>query len=208
MSDSRCIDRVGLLAALSTAGLNFLFVVIDPGPWFIFGACLFWLAFILIRVCRDRSILREWGFRIDNLREASKIPLLLFIVGVMLLGVVAHFRDTLTFPLHTSLLFLIYPIWGVIQQFLVLGIVVNNLEKIKFFEQNKIWLVLIGATLFGSVHVYDLRLVPATFVLELFIVPLYLKHRNLWPMGALHGWLGGLLYLWILNRDLWVEYLN
>ena len=45
----------------------------------------------------------------------------------------------------------------------------------------------------------------ATFVLELLIVPLYLWQRNLWPLGVLHGWLGGLFYLWVENRDLWVE---
>ena len=51
-------------------------------------------------------------------------------------------------------------------------------------------------------------LVVATFVLELVIVPLYLWQRNLWPLGVLHGWLGGLFYLWVENRDLWVERLG
>jgi hypothetical protein len=58
---------------------------------------------------------------------------------------------------------------------------------------------------FGLVHALNFRLVAATFLLELLIVPLYLKHRNLWPLAVLHGWLGGLFYLWVEDRDLWVE---
>ena len=57
------------------------------------------------------------------------------------------------------------------------------------------------ALVFGLLHAIDWRLVLATFLLELVIVPLYLRHRNLWPLGLLHGWLGGLFYLWVLKAN-------
>jgi hypothetical protein len=41
---------------------------------------------------------------------------------------------------------------------------------------------------FGLIHAFNLRLVVATFLLELAIVPLFLLYRNLWPLGLLHGW--------------------
>jgi hypothetical protein len=45
----------------------------------------------------------------------------------------------------------------------------------------------------------------ATFGLGLVYIPLYLRYRNLWPLGFYHGWLGTLFYLWVLGRDPWVE---
>ena len=56
-----------------------------------------------------------------------------------------------------------------------------------------------------AIAVETKHLVVATFLLELAIVPLFLLYRNLWPLGLLHGWLGGLFYLWVEGRDLWVE---
>ena len=51
-------------------------------------------------------------------------------------------------------------------------------------------------------------MVPATFLLELLVIPLYLWQRNLWPLGLLHGWLAAMFYLWVLDRDLWAEYIG
>ncbi len=62
-------------------------------------------------------------------------------------------QGTLHFPLHTLRLFLLYPVWGVIQQFLALGIVVTNLERIEGLRERKAVIVLLGAALFGLVHV-------------------------------------------------------
>ena len=114
-------------------------------------------------------------------------------------------HDTLRFPWQTTLLFLLYPAWGLIQQFLVLAVVVGNLELLPALDRRPAMLVLIGAVLFAAVHAYNGWLVVATFFLELLIVPLYLTYRNLWPLGVLHGWLGGLFYLWVMGRDMWAE---
>jgi hypothetical protein len=91
---------------------------------------------------------------------------------------------------------------------LALGIVVNNLERIDAARRRRPLIVLGSAALFGLIHVYDWRLAAATFVFELTAIPLYLKYRNLWPLGILQGWLGALFYLWILNEDIWVETLG
>ncbi|HYT94715.1 MAG TPA: CPBP family glutamic-type intramembrane protease [Gemmataceae bacterium] len=86
-----------------------------------------------------------------------------------------------------------------------MGIVVTNLERVKGLCERKAVVVILGAILFGLVHVYDARLIVGTTLLELLLTPLFLKYRNVWPLGVLHGWLGGLFYLWVLNRDLWTE---
>src|SRR5262249_20009614 len=151
------------------------------------------------------GVIRAWGFRGDNLARASFLPALLFAVIAASFAVYAFFQGQLRLPLHALPLFLLYPVWGIIQQFLALGIVVNNLERIAGLEQRPALVVLIAAVIFGAVHADDLRLASGTFALELLIVPLYLRDRNLWPLGVLHGWVGGLFYLWVLNRDLWAE---
>ena len=70
---------------------------------------------------------------------------------------------------------------------------------------NKPLLILTGALLFGALHVPDLMLTAGTTVLAFVYVPLFLRHRNVWLLGIVHGWLGSLFYLWALNDDPWLR---
>jgi hypothetical protein len=198
-------DWPALIGAAGTVVLHLVLQANGPNPFFIAGACLFWTAFVVVRVCQDRGILRRWGFRADNLARASAVPAALLIVVASAFAVYAGPHGTLRFPPHAAWLLLLYPAWGLVQQFLVLAVVVGNLEQVPVLARRKGWLVVLGAALFASVHAYDGWLVAGTFFLELVLVPLYLRYRNLWPLGVLHGWLGALFYLWILGRDMWVE---
>jgi uncharacterized protein len=172
-------DWIALVGVVVTIALHFVLQARGPNPYFMAGACSFWAGFVIVRARQQPGILRTWGFRADNLARASILPALLFVVIAAAVAVYALVQGHFRFPPHQLGLFLLYPIWGVIQQFLALGIVVNNAD--------------------------DLPLAAGTFALELLIVPLYRRDRNLWPLGVLHGWVGGLFYLWVLNRDLWVE---
>jgi hypothetical protein len=200
-------DWLALLGIAITIGVHLILTAVTEGPHvaFIVLACLFWTGFVIVRACQDRNNFRTWGFCAENLGQATALSAAVFVILAALMGAYAFFNGTLRFPLHTLLLFLVYPIWGVIQQFLALGIVVTNLERLKPLQAHKALLVLLSAILFGLVHVYDARLVAGTFFLELWLVLLFLKYRTIWPLGVLHGWLGGLFYLWVLNRDLWVD---
>jgi hypothetical protein len=198
-------DGLALVGAALTAGLHLVLQADGPNPSFIAGACLFWAGFVVARTRRDRTALRRWGFRLDNLRAASLVPAALFAVAAAGFAAYAATRGTLRFPPHAVWLLLVYPAWGVVQQFLVLGVVVGNLALVPGLRRRPALLTAVGATLFGLVHAYDARILAATFLLELALVPWYLRHRNLWPPGVLHGWLGALFYLWVLGRDLWAE---
>jgi hypothetical protein len=200
-------DWVALVGTAVTIALHLALAATTAGPSvpFIVGACVFWTAFVVVRARQDRNAFRAWGFRTDNLGRASVIPAVLFLVAAGGMMAYAALSGTLRFPPHTLLLFLVYPAWGVVQQFLALGIVVTNLERVEGLRGHRAVVVLVGAVLFGLVHVYDARLVGGTMLLELVIISLFLAYRNVWPLGLLHGWLGGLFYLWALNRDLWAE---
>jgi hypothetical protein len=198
-------DWLALAAATVTGVLAWSPVADLPGSVFIGGACLFWAAFVVVRAWRDPGVFRRWGFRADNLRQASVLPAAAFVAGAAGLAVYAALRGTFRFPLHTLPLFGVYTLWGVTQQFLMLGVVARNLERVEGLRRRPALVVVAVALLFGLFHAFNLKLVLATFLLELVLVPLYLRHRNLWPLGLLHGWLGGLFYLWVEGRDLWVE---
>jgi hypothetical protein len=203
----RKADWLALAGAVIMVGVHLILVATRHGPsaGFIASACLFWMGFILVRVRQDKHVLRDWGFRRDNLGRTAGLAALVFAVAAAGLAGYAARHGTLSFPVHALPLFLVYSVWGVIQQFLALGIVVNNLERIRGLGEKKVLLVFLIAGLFGLIHFYDTRLAVGTLLLELVTVPLFLRYRNLLPLGVLHGWLGGLFYLWVLNRDLWAE---
>ena len=201
-------DRLALAAAAVTAALSFTSLADSTASFkfFIAGACLFWGAFVVVRARQDRAAFRKWGFRGDNLLRASLIPAAVLVGGAAALALVGwRLHGRLHFPAHAWLMFLVYPVWGWVQQFLMLGVFATNLER-GLLRHRPALLTVVVAGVFGLIHVYNWKLVVATFALELVIVPLYLRYRNLWPLGALHGWLGGLFYLWAENRDLWAEY--
>jgi hypothetical protein len=199
-------DWLALFAAAATAAVHFAVGSGRPLSFvFIAAACLFWAVFIAVRARQNKNALRAWGFRADNLAQAAALPAAIFVLAATGFAVYAGRCGTFRWPSHWLLLFLVYPVWGVIQQFLMLGVVVSNLERIRGLGRHKTLIVVPAAALFGLLHVYDSRLAVATFLLELVIIPLYMRQRNLWPLGALHGWLGALFYLWVLNRDLLSE---
>ena len=196
------------VALVGTAVSIVLHVILDadkPCFPFILGCCLFWTGYIVIRARRDKHILREWGFRTDNLLSASIVPLLLFGAATVALASYGATRGTLRFPPHAFFLLLLYPIWGLVQQFLALGIVAGNLEKVPALRARRWLIALLTAAIFSLVHINDARVMAATFGLQLVLVPIYFRDRNLIPLAVVHGWLGALFYLWVLDVDLWQQ---
>jgi hypothetical protein len=200
-------DWLALAATAVTVAVHLTLTFLSgrPSALFIAGACLFWTAYVVVRARQNGDVFHDWGFRIDTLGPATARAAVVLAVTAAGLGSYAAWAGTLRFPLHALVLLLVYPVWGVTQQFLALAIVVGNLQRLPWLGRHRLLLVLTGATLFGAVHLYDVRLAAGTFALELVAIPLYLRYRNLWPLGVLHGWLGALFYLWVLNQDLWVQ---
>jgi uncharacterized protein len=212
-SDADGSQRPDMLALGAIALTIALHLVIKlesdkPSVPFIAGASLFWAFYVIVRAGQDKNAFREWGFRSQNLMPTAAASAVLFCIGAVGMAMIAEAQGSISFPLHTLVLFLLYPIWGVIQQFLALGIVVSNLERIDASRRMRPVIMVGSAVLFGLIHVYNWRLAAATILFELTVIPIYLRFRNLWPLGILHGWLGALFYLWILHEDLWVETLG
>lgn len=95
--------------------------------------------------------------------------------------------------------------WGVIQQFLVIGLVAGNLQDLKEYKLNEFAIIFLTATLFGLVHYPYYWLIAGTFVLALVYGFIYLRARNVYVMGLFHGWLGGLFFYTVVDRDPFAE---
>lgn len=191
-------------AALTALGHIFSTAFGFSGP-FVVGACVLWIAFLTWRAMREPRWLREWGLRFDGLAEAARVPLVFFLGATVALAIYAVLNGTLYFPLHAIFCFALYPIWGLVQQVLVLGVVVGNLEKFAYFRSRRVLLILLGAAIFGAVHLPEGVLVVGTTLLALLYVPHFLRYRSAIPLGVVHGWLGTIFYLWVLRRDPWLE---
>jgi hypothetical protein len=200
-------DWIALTAVGSTIAAHVIIKLASdkPSAPFIGGASLFWIGFVAVRARQNRSVFREWGFRLQNLLPTAAASLAIFCLAALGMALVAYEQGNFYFPAHVLILLAIYPIWGLVQQFLALAIVFANLERIDGSPKARLTITFGTAALFASLHFYDWRLAAATFGFELIVIPLYVKYRNLWPIGVLQGWLGALLYLWVLHEDLWSE---
>ncbi len=195
----------GELAAVIATGLVHLVVEgtwPQAKPFFIGGCTVVWGAYVARRVARDRTVLASWGLRLDNVRRATLVfaPVLVLGAGILLAYRLA--RGFQPLPASAVLLFALYPIWGLLQQFLLQGLIAGNLERLTVPLPA---LVAIAAVLFGLVHLPDWPLVGLTAVAGAIWTPLFLRTRNLLPLAVTHGWLGGLAYYWVLERDPWRE---
>jgi len=105
-------------------------------------------------------------------------------------------------PSSLYFLFLLYPVWGFIQQFIICAIVGKNLESV---FGSRLWAVAIGAVLFGAVHLPNWRLFALTSVACAVWISLFLRWPNIWVHGLSHGWLASLAYIYVLGEDPWAE---
>jgi len=159
---------------------------------------LVWASYVALRIRRDPGVLRRWGMRLDNLRPAFArvLPYLLVpALGMLLYRLLLGWRPL---PRSFFVVLALYPAWGLAQQFLVQGVVAENLRRLGVAPR---LIVPVAALLFGLVHAPDWPLVGLCAVAGLFWTRLFFKTANLIPLGLSHGWLGALVYYWVLERD-------
>jgi hypothetical protein len=192
------------VAVVATGVLHLVFKSLGAKGLFIALASVSWTGYIVWRVRRDRTMWESWGFRTDNLRQAFFWPSVVFVVSGMAMAWYGVMTGRVLWQGHMLFLLLLYPLWGILQQFLVQALGVHNLMQL--FPRHGLLLAMpVGVILFAGVHFPNWRLMLATGLLACFFIPLYLRDRNLWPLGLYHGWLGTFFYLWVLGRDPWVS---
>ena len=198
--------QLEILAILFTVMGKFLFM--DYLNWrfpFVLSATILWAIYIIYRSKKTKDALRYWGFRMDNFGKVTKMVLPFGLLAVIAFVVIGYYQESLNLTWHIIPVLLFYPLWGTIQQFLLIGLVAGNLHSSENHKLNKHLIVLIAATLFASVHYPSYWLIGGTFILAIFYGYIYLNEKNLYVLGIFHGWLGALFYYTVLNRDPFLE---
>jgi hypothetical protein len=202
---SNVLRWLEVAAVAATGVLHLVFQSLGGKGLFIALACVGWIGYIGWRVRQDSSLWVQWGFHTNNLSSAFVWPTVIFVVGVSLMAGYGLAHGRLIWQGHILLLLLLYPLWGILQQFLVQALGVANLMTL-FPKQGVMVALPVGVLLFSLVHYPDgWVLMLATGVMACFFIPCYLRDRNLWPLGLYHGWLGTFFYLWVLGQDPWID---
>ena len=146
-----------------------------------------------------RLVAEDWGLTLQNFRISFLWCTAVGALGtVVMLIYMAIFKTGLPFHYDLVLMLILYPIWGVLQQFLVQAMVAVNLSKTKL----PIYVVyLLTACSFTLVHWANWLLMLATFILGLLFTPIFLRWKCLYPLGLYHGWCGALFYWLVLDNN-------
>lgn len=198
--------KIELTAVLITGVLKFIFM--DWFQWRVFyiaGICLLWITYIYYRLSRDRDILKHWGFKKEKFRQSLVILMPVVFLSVIFSILYGHFNRSLFFTWQIIPVLLLYPAWGILQQYLMLGIISNDLMEISEARVSRYLIAFIVSALFALIHYPSLMLMAFTFFMEAIFIVVYLKWRNLWAIGIAHGWIATFLLYYVLERDLWSE---
>jgi len=122
--------------------------------------------------------------------------------------VTGYFLGTLNLTWHILPILVLYPVWGIIQQFLVIGLVAGNLQDLTSIRWSNTTIIFLTALLFGLIHYPYGWLMAGTFLLALFYGFIYLRARNIYVMGLFHGWLGAVFFYTLVGRDPFAEVLG
>lgn len=184
------------------------FILIDWLDWrafYLIGAFLFWLSYIFFQAKTNNKLLRQWGFHRDFFKQAFLylVPFILVTAIASMLYSTSTIR--LIFSMHFLSALLLYPFWGMLQQFLMLGIISRALESIIKSKNNKLLITFLVSILFSLIHYPSLFLMAFAFFMEAIFILTYFKWRNLWAIGIAHGWIGTFLLFYVLDRDIWLE---
>lgn len=191
-----------IIAVIFTALGKFIFMdFLNYRFPFVVIACIFWIIYIIYRWNKTPEIFNHWGFRKDNFKDVLKMVLPFGLIGVISMLIIGAIQGTINITWHIIPILIVYPIWGTIQQFLLIALLAGNLSELKTFKLGKPTIILISAILFAGVHYPLWWLIAATFILALFYGFIYLKKRNIYVLGIFHGWLGGLFYYTVLDSD-------
>lgn len=195
-----------LLAILLTGLLKFIFIDwFNLRVFYIGIICLFWIGYIYKRYQSDNTILKNWGFQKNNFRQSFffLFPFaVLSCTGIILYGLYNH-TDILNW--HVIPILLLYPVWGLFQQFIMIGLIAGNLKELRNIKFKNYQIILLTSFLFSLVHYPSVFLMIFTFFMELVFISTYLKWRNLWSLGLYHGGIATFLLFYVLERDLWLE---
>ena len=171
---------------------------------FVIPTVLISLGYILNSARSDPNLLREYGVRFDNFYPASKRALILFIPIFLATLLWAFKRGWQSPPASFYYVVLLYPIWGIAQQFLFQSFFHTRLIRLGLAP----WSILIVALAFATVHLPSINQIALSFFGGLLYSYIFLKHPNIIPLGIAHGLFAAVWYYFILGKDVFDLFLT
>ncbi len=191
-----------ILAVLATALGKFLFM--DYLNWrfpFVIAAIVLWSTYIIYQYRKQRDVLSHWGFTRNNFGKVVRMLLPFGLVAVVSFVFIGIYQGTINITWHVIPILLTYPIWGTIQQFLLIALVGGNLQDLEKNRMNLHLIVISAAVIFALVHYPYYWLMGGTFLLAILYGYIYMRARNLYVLGLFHGILAALFYYTVLDQD-------
>lgn len=161
-----------------------------------------WGGYVGARALSEPGYLGDLGLTRERLGPAFRDASLVAAVSLAGMAAVGAAQGSLRADATLLPLLVLYPAWGLTQQTLVQGMLTRHLDAAGL---PALAIVPATALTFGSVHVPNWPLVGATTAMGGAFSALYLRERNVWPLGLYHGVLGAAFYVWVLDRDPWRE---
>ena len=162
-------------------------------------AVTLWSFYLIYRIVQSRTVLHDWGFRLDNLKPSGKICFLFGLPFSILLILYGTLYKGFHPPLQSILIILlIYPIWGLIQQFALQNFANKNLRELGISLAIRVPIV---GLLFSLSHFPNYPLMLLVFPLGIVTTILFEKYPNIIALGLLHGILGTFAYFMVLGLD-------
>jgi len=166
---------------------------------------LAFVGYVVWRVRTSPGVLRTWGMRTDNLAPAVVAHLGFAAFGALALFGLAGTTGSVEVPTSFWVTVVLYPIYGVIQQFALQNFIARNL---RMTLSGPVAVAATAALLFGLSHFPRLDLVALAFVAGFFFTLIYQRFSNLWAVGLAHGLTAALAMYLVLGEDPGAEILN
>jgi hypothetical protein len=198
--------KIEILAVVITGLLKFVLMDwLGFRFFYIIAACFFWIIYIYKNTRHNPQVFKSWGLQREYFKPSFLFLLpvaIVCITGIIIYGEIinAQFMNW-----HIIPILLFYPVWGVIQQFMMASLVATNLKAMNQIKVTDCQVILFTSFIFALVHYPSVPLMGYAFIMELVFIKVYLKWPNLWTLGLFHGWVSGLFIFFVLGRDLWLE---
>ena len=156
------------------------------------------LVYVAWRLATTAGMLHTWGFRADNFWTALRSQSYFALPAAAVLFAVGLIRGSSPTSASFWLVFGLYSLFGVVQQFVLQNLIARNLRG---FIRHEVVCAFSAAFLFGLSHVPRASLAAAAMVGSFFLTLIYQRHPNLWAVGIVHGLLAALAFYTVLGDD-------